>query len=74
MAALCGNWGRLMDALINEIVARTGMSREQAALAARIAVDFIRARVSAEARAEIEGVFIGQRVSQVAGEAEEPGW
>jgi len=58
-----------MDALINEIVARTGMSREQAVLAARIAVDFIKARVSADAGVEIDGVFIGQVVSRRIGEA-----
>jgi len=63
-----------VDALINEIVARTGMSREQAAMAARIAVDFIRARVSAAARAEIDGVFIGERVGQAAAEAEDEAW
>lgn len=53
-----------MDALINEIVARTGMSREQAALAARVTVDFVKARVSTEAKSEIDGVFIGQTVGE----------
>ncbi len=53
-----------MDALINEIVARTGMTREMAAEAARITTDFIKARVSTEAKSEIDGVFIGQSVSE----------
>ncbi|HOG46147.1 MAG TPA: hypothetical protein PLJ35_16830 [Anaerolineae bacterium] len=53
-----------MEALINEIVARTGMTREMAAEAAKLTADYIKARVSTQARAEIDGVFIGQSVGE----------
>lgn len=53
-----------MDALINEIVARTGMTREMAAEAARLTTDFIKERVSTEAKSEIDGVFIGESVGE----------
>lgn len=63
-----------MDELINEIVARTGMSREQAALAAGITIEYIKARVSIQARGEIDTLFVGQAVSEtvskVAGDIE----
>ncbi len=57
-----------MDALINEIVARTGMTSDMAAEAARITADFIKARVSTQAKSEIDGVFVGQSVGETISE------
>lgn len=57
-----------MDELINEIVARTGMTREMAAVAAKLTIDYIKARVSTEARGEIDGLFVGQAVGETVSE------
>lgn len=63
-----------MDALINEIVARTGMTREMAAEAAKLTADFVKERVSTGCKSEIDAVFVGQAVgetvSNIAGEVE----
>jgi hypothetical protein len=60
-----------MEALVNEIVERTALTRDEASVAARVAVDFIKERVPATTASRIDGVFageaVGETVSEIAG-------
>jgi hypothetical protein len=57
-----------MDALINEIVERTALTRDEASLAARVAVDFIKKRVPTTTASRIDGIFVGESVGETVSE------
>ena len=55
-----------MEALINAIVERTGLTRDQAAQAARVTVDFVKERVPTQTASRIDGILTGEAVSETA--------
>ncbi len=55
-----------MEALINMIVERTGLTRDQASLAARMSVDFVKQRVPSETASRIDGMMAGESISESA--------
>lgn len=57
-----------MDALIDEIVAQTGMTRDMAARAAQITVDFLKNRLPSSVASQIDGVLAGEQVEATAGQ------
>lgn len=52
------------EALINAIVERTGMTRDQAAEAARVTADFLKERVPSNVAGEIDGIMAGESVKE----------
>lgn len=63
-----------MEALINEIVERTGLTREQAADAAKVAVNYVKERVPSPVASQIDGILtgesVGEKVSEIVGKIE----
>lgn len=51
-----------MDALIDEIVAKTEMTRDMAERAARASVDFLKSRLPSSVGSQIDGVLFGEQV------------
>ncbi len=50
-----------MDALIDEIVAKTGMTRDMAAQAASTSVDYLKQRLPSSVGSQIDGVLFGEQ-------------
>lgn len=55
-----------MDALIDEIVTRTGMTRDMAARAAQVTINFLKDRLPSQASSQIDGVLFGEQVGATA--------
>ncbi len=55
-----------MDALIDEIIAKTGMTRDMAARAAQITIDFLKNRLPSSVASQIDGVLAGEQVEATA--------
>lgn len=55
-----------MEALVNEIIEKTGLTRDQAMMAARITVDYIKDRVPSDTASQIDGVLTRESVEETA--------
>lgn len=59
-----------MDELIDRIVLRTGLPRNQAMQAANVTIDWLKSKLPASMSGQIEGAIAGAQTSEVAGKIE----
>lgn len=59
-----------MDELIDRIVLKTGLPRNQAMQAANVTIDWLKSKLPASMSSQIEGAIAGAKASEVAGKIE----
>lgn len=56
-----------MEGLVNEIVQKTGLTREQASNAAKAGVDFLKERLPSGTGSSIDGVLARETIGETVG-------